>query len=105
MLLDFLVWDVKKVPNINRNRHAVAGRRLLFRLFSGFSKCMWLISMKTLHRFGRHISFVWFDLNLLQQVPVAAVQISDRTVSWSAFRLQYFEFVINVARKYILSRP
>ena len=33
MLLDFFVWDVKKVRNIYRNRHAVAGRRLLVRLF------------------------------------------------------------------------
>ena len=57
---------------------------------------MWLI-LKTLRRFGRHISFVWFDSNLLQQVSVAVVQISDRKVSWSAFRLQYLEFVI-VAR-------
>ena len=104
MLLDFFMWDMKKVRNINRNRHAVAGRQLPFHLFSGFSECMWLISLKTLRRFGRHISFVWFDLNLLQQVSVAAVQISDHTVSWSTFHLQYFEFVI-VARKYFLSRP
>ena len=92
MLLDFFVWDVKKVRNIYRNRHAVAGRRLLVHLFlkfSGFSECMWLI-LKTLRRFGRHISFVWFDSNLLQQVSVAVVQISDRKVSWSAFCLQYF---------------
>ena len=40
------------------------------------------------------ISFVWFDSNLLQQVSVAVVQISDCKVSWSAFRLLYFEFVI-----------
>ena len=43
MLLDFFVWDVKKVRNIYRNRHAVAGRRLLVRLFlkfSSFSECM-----------------------------------------------------------------
>ena len=46
---------------------------------------------------GDIFSFVWFDSNLLQQVSVAVVQISDRKVSWSAFRLQYFEFVI-VAR-------
>ena len=102
-LLDFFVWDVKKVRNINRNRHAVAGWQLLVRRFSDFSECMWLI-LKTLRCFGRHISFVWFDSNLLQQVSVAAVQISDRKVSWSAFRLQYFEFVV-VARKYLLSRP
>ena len=82
---------------------AVAGRRLILRLFSGFSECLWLI-LKTLRRFGRHISFVWFDSNLLQQVSVVAVQISDRKVSWGIFRLQYFEFVI-VARKYFLSRP
>ena len=56
MLLDFFVWDVKKVRNIYRNRHAVAGRRLLVRLFLKF-RCMWLI-LKTLRRFGRHISFV-----------------------------------------------
>ena len=103
MLLDFFLWDVKKVRNIYRNRYVVAGRQLLVHLFSGFSKCMWLI-LKTLRRFGRHISFVWFDSNLLQQVSVAVVQISDSKVSWSAFRLQYFEFVI-VARKYFLSRP
>ena len=36
MLLDFFVWDVKKVRNIYRNRHAVAGRRLFVHLFSGF---------------------------------------------------------------------
>ena len=54
---------------------------------------MWFI-LKTLRRFGRHISFVWFDSNLLQPVSVAVVQISDRRVFWSAFRLQYFEFVI-----------
>ena len=65
--------------------------------------CAWLV-LKTFRRFGRHISFVWFDWNLLQQVSVAVAQISDRKVSWSAFRLQYFEFVI-VARKYFLSRP
>ena len=77
MLLDFFVWDVKKVWNIYRNRHAVAGRRLLARLFSGFSECMWLI-LKTLRRLRRHISFVWLASNLLQQVSVAVVQISDR---------------------------
>ena len=38
------------------------------------------------------------------QVLAAVVQISDRKVSWGAFRLQYFEFV-TVARKYFLSRP
>ena len=106
MLLDFFVWDVKKIRNIYRDRHAVAGRRLLVRLllkFSGFSEFTWLI-LKTLCRFGRHISFVWFESNLLQQVSVAVVQISDRKVSWSAFRLQHFEFV-TVARKYFLSRP
>ena len=98
------MWDVKKVRNIYRNRHAVVGQQLLVHLFlkvSGFSECMWL-ALKTLRRFGRHISFAWFDSNLLQQVSVAVVQISDRKVSWSAFRLQYFEFVI-VARKYFLS--
>ena len=76
MLLDFFVWDVKTVRNIYRNRHAVAGRRLLVRLFlkfSGFRECMWHI-LKTLRRFGQHISFVWFDSNLLQQVSVAVVQ-------------------------------
>ena len=55
MLLDFFVWDVKKVRNIYRNRHTVVGRRLLVRLllkFNGFSECMWLI-LKTLRRFGR----------------------------------------------------
>ena len=104
MLLDFFVWDVNKVRNIYRNRHAVAGRRFLVRLFSGFSECMWLI-LKTLCRFGRHISLAWFDSNLLQQVSVAVVQISDpRKVSWSAAGLQYFVFVI-VARKHFLSRP
>ena len=80
MLLDFFVWHVKKVRNIYRNRHAVVGRQLLVRLFltfSGFRECMWLI-LKTLRCFGRHISFVWFDSNLLQQVSVAVVQISDR---------------------------
>ena len=92
MLLDFFVWDVNKARNIYRNRSAVAGGRLLVRLFSGFSECMWLI-LKTLCRFGRHIYFAWFDLNLLQQVSVTVVQISDRRVSWSAARLQYFEFV------------
>ena len=54
MLLDFFVWDVTKVQNIYRNRHAVAVRRLLVRLFlkfSGFSECMWHI-LKTLGRFG-----------------------------------------------------
>ena len=85
------MWDVNKVRRIfYRNRYAVAGRRLLVRLFSGFSECMWLI-LKTLRRFGRHIGFAWFDSNLLQQVSVAVVQ-------------PYFEFVI-VARKYFLSRP
>ena len=59
---------------------------------------------ENLSRFGRHISFAWFDSNLLQQVSVAVVQISDRKESWSAARPQYFEFVI-VARKYFLSRP
>ena len=58
---------------------------------------------------GRHISFAWFDSNLLQQVSVAVVPISDRKVSWSAARLQYFEFefeleFVIVARKYFLSR-
>ena len=104
MLLDFFVWDVKKVRNIYRNRHAFVGQQLLVHLFlkvSGFSKCMWL-ALKILRRFGRHISFVWFDSNLLQRVSVAVVQISDRKVSWSAFRLHYFEFVI-VTRKYFLS--
>ena len=103
MLLDFFVWDVKKLRNIYRHRHAVSGQQLLVRLFlqvSGFSECM-LLTLKTSRRFGRHISFVWFDLNLLQQVSVAVVQISDHKVSWSAFRLQYFKFVI-VARKYFL---
>ena len=40
MLLDFFVWDncVKKAWNIYRSRHAVAGWRLLFRMFSGFSE-------------------------------------------------------------------
>ena len=40
MLLDFFEWDncVKKVGNIYRNRHTVAGRRLLVRMFSGFSE-------------------------------------------------------------------
>ena len=40
MLIDFFAWDncVKKVRNIYRNRHAVAGRRLLVRMFSGFSE-------------------------------------------------------------------
>ena len=106
------IQDVARLGRVGREKgseylpknHAVAGRRLLVRLLhSGFSECMWLI-LKTLRHFGRHISFVWFDLNLLQQVLVAVVQISDRKVSWSAFRLQYFEFVI-VARKYFLSRP
>ena len=80
MLPDFFVWDLKMVRNIYRNKHAVAGRRLLVRLFlkfSGFSECMWHI-LKTLRRFGRHISFVWIDSNLLQQVSVAVVHISDR---------------------------
>ena len=80
MLLNFFVWDVKKVRNIYRNRHAVAGRRLFVRLFlkfSSFSEYMWLF-LKTLRRFGRHISLVWFDSYLLQQVSVAVVQISDR---------------------------
>ena len=86
-----------------RNRYAAAGRRLLIRLFSGFSECTWLI-LKTLCRFGRHIGFAWFDSNLLQLVSVAVVQISDRKVCWSAARLQYFEFVI-VEREYFLSRP
>ena len=104
MLLDFFVWDVNKVRNIYRNMYAVAGRRLLIHLFSGFSECMWLI-LETLCHFGRHeISFAWFDSNLLQQVSVAVVQISDCKGCWSAARLQYFEFVI-VARKYFLSRP
>ena len=76
MLLDFFVWDVNKVRNIHRNRYAVAVQRLLVHLFSGFSECMWLI-LRTLCRFGRHISFAWFDLNLLRQVSVAVVQISD----------------------------
>ena len=40
MVLDVFVWDVNKVRNIYRNRSAVAGRRLLVRLFSGFSECM-----------------------------------------------------------------
>ena len=40
MLLDFFVWDnrVKTVGNIYRNRHTIAGRRLLVRVFSGFSE-------------------------------------------------------------------
>ena len=40
MLLDFFVWDncVKKARNIYRSRHTVAGRRLLVRMFSGFSE-------------------------------------------------------------------
>ena len=59
--------------------------------------CAWLV-LKTLRRLGDINSFVWFDSNLLQQVSVAVVQISDRKVSWSAFRLQYFEFVIVAAR-------
>ena len=33
---------------------------------------------RTLRRLGRHISLVWFDSNLLQQVSFAVVQISDR---------------------------
>ena len=81
----------------------VAGWWLLVCLFSGFSECMWLI-LKTLCRFGQHIGFAWFDSNLLQQVSVAVVQISDRKVCWSAACLQYFEFVI-VAREYFLLWP
>ena len=40
MLLHSFVWEtsVKKVRNIYRNRHAVAGRRLLVGLFCGFSE-------------------------------------------------------------------
>ena len=59
---------------------------------------------KTLCRFGSPTSFAWFDSNLLKQVSVALVQISDRKVPWSAVHVQYFEFVI-VARKHFLSRP
>ena len=104
MLLDFFLWDMKKVRNICQNRHAVAGRRLLVCLFSGFSECMRLI-LKTLHRFGRRISFVWWglvDSNLLQQVSVAVVQISDRKVSWSVFHLHISSLLLLNCKKIFL---
>ena len=82
MLLDFFVWDVKKVRNIFNEigmRLQVGGSSFVcfYNLAALANACAWFV-LKTLRRFGRHISFVWFDSNLLQQVSVAVVQISDR---------------------------
>ena len=106
MLLDFFVWDVKfgLLTEIEMRLRVGGSSFVCLAALASVctSECMWLI-LKTLRRFGRHISFVWFDSNILQQISVSAVQISDGKVSRSAFRLQYFEFVI-VARNYFLSR-